>query len=422
MGRASDLKQCSFHDKAFNETTIKKCESGNAMNATDSINTSNTIPNNLPPPVEGFTDRVDEFDHLDRLIRSKHRPHIVVWGEGGIGKTSLILAYVHTLLQSGGFDAAVWTSYKRNELGAPNVTFRNPYLMTIDDSHSKREQSIWVDSFDDFLLKVMEVSKHPNSHLFRSQPPTIREVVDWLCLKRVIVVVDDLDSWEDWKDYVNLAERVPSTSSVFIISSRQLFDLTKYQDLVSVKVGPIPLEHANDLLTFLMEDNQIRLSPYEQQHIIEFADGNPLLIRLSMVLIQNKLRQLTPRRFFGIPAALPIDQLLRCFSGESAEKFLIDDIYAALSPNAKKTVIALAVLNRVPSSRSVYNQLSQLVPLPTAELHRVLKELEASSLVNRKGNDQNPQDMHEVVRDLILQKDRSAAEEFTRQVTEMLER
>ena len=269
--------------------------------------------------------------------------------------------------------------------------------------------------------KVLEVSEHPNYGAFRSRPPTIPEVVDWLSMRKVIVVIDDLDSWEDWKDYVNLAEQVPPKSSIFIISSRQLFDVTKHRGLASMKVGPIAPRYANHLLEFLMEDRQFELSDSEQEQVIEFADGNPLLIRLAMALVQNKLGQVTFDKLLGRKSALPVERLLGSFRGGPAEKFLVDDIYTALSGDARKVVVALAVLNKIPSDRVIFGLLGKLVGLSASELKPVLKGLEFSSLVNRKGSDQNPQDMHEVVRDLILQKDRPRAEEFSRKVAELLE-
>jgi hypothetical protein len=372
------------------------------------------IPNNLPPRPnpEDFTNRVLEIKKLMEYINRPWR--VVITGLGGVGKTTLALELVYQLAEMKNYDAIIWTSAKEYELSAAKTTIRNPYVFMKKDIERKIRQGVWVESFDDFLLKILEISNHPNYENFLfDEAPLLNEIISWLEIKQTILVIDDLDSWDYWAEYLEFIKVLPNSCRV-VITSRQVFNPDALPGMALVRLTGLTDDDSKKYLERLLEKKQFELDPTDYDDLIEYADGNPLIIGLTVTLLENKYNQLSLDKFFGRKPS--VKQILKGLHNNQTGEFLIKDVFESLSDSAADTLVALASANNALLSPISTNELLPFLELTSSEIDISLKELENSSLISHNINNPNQYFINDLVRDLIVQENRTIARQIEREI------
>lgn len=88
---------------------------------------------NMPSMVPGYVARPELETELLQLLRDDRHPMITLVGRGGTGKTSLALAAIHELAQSGEYFAILWFSARDIDLLASGAKLVTPDVLTKEE-------------------------------------------------------------------------------------------------------------------------------------------------------------------------------------------------------------------------------------------------------------------------------------------------
>ncbi len=187
-----------------------------------------------------------------------------VVGIGGIGKTSLALRVARQIVKEFRFENVIWTKL---DSGSMRATLGSPELLR------------------DRLLVAISKQLWPNS--FGETTPTqrLKQVRHALKTKRILVVIDNLESVEDTAvllDYV----RDWCDPSKFLLTSR-----IRPSDAFLVPLDQLSRSAASELVRYyLQRQNKVgarSLTERDLDGIYEHTGGNPLALKLVVNLLDG---------------------------------------------------------------------------------------------------------------------------------------
>jgi LuxR family transcriptional regulator, glucitol operon activator len=154
---------------------------------------------NLPTPdfdETGFVGRARQAEDLKRLCLGPY-PVISILGEGGIGKTALVLKVAHDILElpERPFDAVVWTSAKTAYLTPDQI----------------------VRIHDDILGSLGMLGEAAAALAGATVENPLEEIVEYLSEFRVLLILDNVETVLDER-LRSFLERLPPGSKVLITS------------------------------------------------------------------------------------------------------------------------------------------------------------------------------------------------------------
>ena len=162
-------KILDFNTELFSETRrintkLEKERDGVLDNKLTFHNVDSKVNHNLPNPdyvVTNFIGRKDEINRLQKWLRSPW-PLAVIYGEGGLGKTSLALYFVWDLISNDdcNFEYIFWVESKKNRIKGASIEDIKNAISTSDGVYDQiRELTGAKDEKIDEILELYSESK-----------------------------------------------------------------------------------------------------------------------------------------------------------------------------------------------------------------------------------------------------------------------
>jgi len=197
---------CDFNknDSIENNSQFKKVEETKEYNLIE----KNVIANSIPRGdyVE-FIGREDKINEIKELLLNDKVFVLSIDGIGGVGKSSLALEVVHSLLKDKLFDAIVWVSAKRDILTYDGI---KPFESSLHNLEDLFDEILKIFNEHDFI-------KHGNIETKEGK------VLELLKENHCLLVVDNLETIDDDRIKNFLIDiRFPKESKVLITSRKRL--------------------------------------------------------------------------------------------------------------------------------------------------------------------------------------------------------
>lgn len=219
-----------------------------------------TVYQNLPArEFHMLVGRRAEISRLLDLLTSKHAARISIEGMGGMGKTALAIAVAYHFLdqdsiQAATFGAILFTSAKSHYLTA------NEELPRLSLERSLRE----IFRAIAYALKCPDV-------LLKDFDEQLEQIQERLSRQHTLLIVDNLETIEDYSQVLAFLYDLPATVKVVITSRRQ----TPFTPL---RLNPLSESESIDLIGQQAEEKGNRLTPTEAHQLYQRTSGIPAAI------------------------------------------------------------------------------------------------------------------------------------------------
>jgi hypothetical protein len=305
---------------------------------------------------------VDEAQaKLEGLLLEEGRPWLIALeGMGGLGKTSLAHALARTMLESHRFYDLAWISARQEEF-LPEGVLRKVI-----------QPALTPQTFVDILLTQLD----PALGLTRAGAEKQAILARWLKAKPYLVVVDNLETAEDYQSLLPLLQQLANPTK-FLLTSR--YSLRRQANVYCHSLRGLGEE---DSYALLRHEAEVRDLPLLAQASREFLSriyqvvgGNPLALKLVA----------------GQLSVLPLSQVLdnlRQANSQTIEElyfYIYWQAWDMLSEAAKQTLVALPL-----AQEGGFEDVLRESELEAVQVGQALKELVGLSLVNVGGDLEQP--------------------------------
>jgi len=351
-----------------------------------------STPNNLPRENAGFVNREAELRLLSDYVFSRDLRFICISGEGGVGKTSLALRFAHECERTkNDFTAIVWTTFKQFELVSQTrlQNLLSPTPKRINTIAQRTEEGVFVDSLADILETIFNVASYtPGPDI------DITDALAWLRHQKLLLFIDDFDSWRDFGILVKFIEQIPPPNHV-VFTSRRSIDTDFLPGLANLKLRHLSNIDSHKLLRESSQKHGFKLSKTELNRVSRFAEGNPLAINLVSSLVKHKLQRLDFQSllsYFNIGPAKTVNSVLNdvfkeITSNDEVKEFLFSNLYGSLTNPQKNLLLEIAAASEILHGKEIpIAVLKRLSSIDSSQFGELLEELETSSLIRRQGS------------------------------------
>ena len=269
------------------------------------------VSHNLPLPDfddTGFIGRNEYVDHIKKTINGPY-PVITIIGEGGIGKTAIILKVAYDLIDEPNckFDAIVWSSAKKNVLTSIEI----------------KEIQTNINNSLDLFREATEKGLDENESL--DPAADLKIYMEGL---NILLILDNLETVLDDK-LRNFVQEIPAGNSKVLITSRiglGAFDFP-------IKLPPLSEKEAVQYFRALIRANALsnfrRLPSDEVKRYCKKLKYNPLFIKWFVLAIKSGTR----------PEAAINNQSL-------ALEYCLGNVYQHLDEKSKSILVIFLVLTK----------------------------------------------------------------------------
>ena len=275
---------------------------------------------------------------VDLLLRGRDRM-ITLTGEGGIGKTALALEACYSLVDAADppFEAVLWVSLKNERLTADGIR-----------------------SISDAVRDIAGATNELGRSLDASFGGSLDELADYLSGLRALIVIDNLESAQG-SEVVALYDALPESVSFLFTSRVGIGQIERRLPIVGLGQNDAVLL----LRKFASRRNQRELAALPQPTALDVVDRlrySPLAIRWYVLSVET--------------GKTPTDTLR---NQTELLRFCVDNVYEALSPDARLVLAILRTLDRPIS----FDELAVVASLDIDTLRSASQTLAQGSLVVR---------------------------------------
>jgi DNA polymerase III delta prime subunit len=382
------------------------------------MNTTEASYLHIPDRLPNFTNRKEELKEVERQLLLKRVPALLIWGEAGVGKTSLARQLINSLAEKKIYHSIIWTTAKLNELEVvdrfttgPNIIDipRRGVIKKVPYKKVRKKTGVFVESLQGLFQTILLYSGYEDFHsaeileeIWDDEDLLKKEVLVWMQEKRILLVVDDLDSWMNWSDLFNFLEFIYFPSAVIITSRRFLGRTIK--GLGDLNIALLPIREREKLLNNLIEVHKIKIDDREKWEIIQYSEGNPLILKLIVGLISLRSKGLTnvSRK---VSKKVLKEVLNSMIDNRSIVDFLFEDLYDHLEGISPMVLQAVAIL-KTKTDELKFDTVKQVLNTEEPDLDNAMDELSASSLLSYDNENPDIISIHPLVQDFVLAKDK----------------
>lgn len=226
---------------------------------------------NLPAPEQmALVNRQAEVKRLLECLVFEHpTPRIGVVGIGGAGKTTLVLDVAHRCLQASQneqsgkisreilprFEAIIFTSAKRQHFTTCGILPRY-----------RREHTL-----QDIFTRIAHTLKCRDITPFVSIEEACERIHSCLAKVRTLLIIDNLDTFEDQQAVLGFLYELPSTVKV-VVTSRESTPFT------AINLAGLPPTEALNLIQQQAREKDVKLSLGNSQQLYQITGGFPAAI------------------------------------------------------------------------------------------------------------------------------------------------
>lgn len=263
INKISPYKNIFFY--VFND--VEKLKSSNDksyLSFEEKLDSNEVIENNLPNTDHqetGFIRRDKLLKKIDQTL--KKNSVIVLTGDAGIGKTSIVLHKCHEIKEHIGlYDEIRWFTFKTQ-------TFSNNEIKELNKS---------LNSYNQFLDSFSVNKKEDNQ---------IDILLDYITKKKCLLVLDNLETVLDQNivKFIEASHEIDHDSKILITSREPI------ESGVTIKITPFDDLSAESLFRrysqYLDLDFLTKKNTQEIKKLVNFRDNNPLGIKLSLDDVYN---------------------------------------------------------------------------------------------------------------------------------------
>jgi GTPase SAR1 family protein len=278
----------------------------------------------FPPRPVPFVDREHEIAKVLRYLDPIAAPRgIFVFGQGGVGKTTIAIEAAHRSWQRGDYDELLFLTAK--------MSYWN--LGEKSDSVTPRRGKYQFASFNGMLGRLGIILGSPGfrSTGIKDEKAKLEELRAALDGRRMLLMIDNLDAipepeqTEKFADLVNFY--LPQGNKAIITSRGRLLGITG-KGLVEIELGPFDEPAAYSLLMALSPERGVNVPLRDIPRLLAASQGHPLVIEQIVALIAEHDVEKTIREL----EALERNRLL---------PFLFESSISRLSTNSRHALIAI---------------------------------------------------------------------------------
>jgi hypothetical protein len=215
---------------------------------------------NLPTPEQcQFIGREEQIQLFLKWLGDDRIHRISVEGIGGAGKTSFVLEAAYRCLRSavGKFEAIIFTSAKQQRLKTRQIL-----------SRLQRERTL-----DDILTAIAKTLNDPDI-LAPDKQRRLERVINSLKAIKTLLILDNLETYDDIESIVAFIYELPSTVKVIITSREQVL----LEDFQTISLSSLSEEEAIALIKSHLQDKALQLNLQQSQLLYRKTGGIPAAI------------------------------------------------------------------------------------------------------------------------------------------------
>jgi hypothetical protein len=160
-------------------------------------------------------------------------------------------------------------------------------------------------------------------------------------------------------------------------------------------LGPFDNRIAEQVLRHLANERKISLESTQCRTILDFAQGNPLMLKLAVGLMTR--RTLT----FGELRSV----LERAGRSAITTHFLYDEIYSTLTTPTQRVAMCLAIIHDEKLPEPTLHRMAEICEIRERLVREAIDELRSVSLTDRDQRDNSEYDMHDLAVDFVISQD-----------------